>query len=488
MQTAQTSAPRNGTVRRWALCGAAFLAALANVPSSRANSSGAFTYQGSLKQSGSPINSTADFQFGVWTAASGGFQVGNTQTVTGVQVKNGLFTVTLNANYEIGGYGLLDGQPKWLNIAVRSPSGVGSYVTLTPRQGLTSAPYALSFIPGVYIGPSANNPIIVGSCTVPSVGYTNPVGLWADSVTDPNKGWAFPSEPTGVTGGSDTGYGVAGRSWYLYGTYGINAYGTGYASAGAYGKAFASQGIGVLGEAPGGVGVGVWGNTTDGYGVVGVASDGSAGNYGVYGATASIANGWGVYSSGDLGTTTNFYAGGTKFFRIDHPLDPANMYLQHACVESNEAVNMYKGHVTTDANGDATIQLPRYFDALNTNVEYHLTVIGQFAQAIVAQEIKDNEFTIKTDKPNVKVSWQVLGARQDGWVKAHPVVAEVAKPASERGKYIHPELFGATADLRINAAPKSRQAEPPHGAVLLSEQSGGTPYPIRRDGGQGSAN
>ena len=43
--------------------------------------------------------------------------------------------------------------------------------------------------------------------------------------------------------------------------------------------------------------------------------------------------------------------------------------------------------------------LPEYFEALNSDFRYKLTVIGQFAQAIVASEISHNQFTIRTDKP-----------------------------------------------------------------------------------------
>ena len=46
-------------------------------------------------------------------------------------------------------------------------------------------------------------------------------------------------------------------------------------------------------------------------------------------------------------------------------------------------MNVYNGNVTTDANGDATVILPDYFEALNRDFLYQLTVIGQFAQAIV---------------------------------------------------------------------------------------------------------
>jgi hypothetical protein len=80
---------------------------------------------------------------------------------------------------------------------------------------------------------------------------------------------------------------------------------------------------------------------------------------------------------------------------------------------------------------------------LNRDFRYQLTVIGQFAQAIVARKITNHSFTIKTDKPNVEVSWQVTGIRQDAWANAHRIPVEQVKPESERGSYLHPELFGA---------------------------------------------
>jgi hypothetical protein len=79
---------------------------------------------------------------------------------------------------------------------------------------------------------------------------------------------------------------------------------------------------------------------------------------------------------------------------------------------------------------------------LNRDFRYQLTVIGQFSQAIVAKEIENNRFNIKTDKPNVKVSWQVTGIRQDAYANAHPFVVERDKSTDERGYYLNPESFG----------------------------------------------
>jgi hypothetical protein len=73
---------------------------------------------------------------------------------------------------------------------------------------------------------------------------------------------------------------------------------------------------------------------------------------------------------------------GSGSFRIDHPLDPANKYLYHSFVESPDMMNVYNGNVVTDKNGRATVALPDYFEALNRDFRYQLTVVGQFAQAI----------------------------------------------------------------------------------------------------------
>jgi hypothetical protein len=155
-----------------------------------------------------------------------------------------------------------------------------------------------------------------------------------------------------------------------------------------------------------------------------------------------------VDGSANVTTSGNLHVGGTLTkasgtFKIDHPLDPANKYLSHSFVESPDMMNIYNGNIVTDRHGNATVELPSYFEALNQDFRYQLTVIGQFAQAIVVREIAGNRFTIKTSKPAVKVSWQVTGVRHDAYAEAHRVVVEEAKPEQERGTYLHPELFHA---------------------------------------------
>jgi hypothetical protein len=132
-------------------------------------------------------------------------------------------------------------------------------------------------------------------------------------------------------------------------------------------------------------------------------------------------------------------------FTVDHPTDPANKYLSHSFVESPEMLNVYSGTVTTNRAGVARVRLPAYFEALNRDFRYQLTVIGTFARAMVSEEIKGNEFAIRTDPGRVKVSWQVTGVRKDAWAEANRIPVEEPKSKAERGRYLHPELFGKKA-------------------------------------------
>jgi hypothetical protein len=203
---------------------------------------------------------------------------------------------------------------------------------------------------------------------------------------------------------------------------------------GVYGVGGSATGVGGLdgegGEFTGGSG----GAGGFGDGVFGVAGSGHAGLF--------LGD---VYVQGTLTATT-------KDFQIDHPLDPANKYLVHASVESSEMMNIYTGNVTTDSQGHATVQLPEWFEVLNTDFRYQLTVIGQFAQAIIGRKIENNRFEIRTSAPNVEVSWQVTGVRQDAYAKAHPLVVEKEKDARLKGFYIHPELYGAPGEKQIEWA------------------------------------
>lgn len=115
-------------------------------------------------------------------------------------------------------------------------------------------------------------------------------------------------------------------------------------------------------------------------------------------------------------------------------------------------MNIYTGNVTTDASGTATVQFPAWFETLNRDFRYQLTVIGQFAQAIVSRKIENNRFEIRTSVLDVEVSWQVTGVRHDPYAEAHPLVVEEPKDAHLRGYYLHPELYGAPSEKQLEWA------------------------------------
>ena len=137
-------------------------------------------------------------------------------------------------------------------------------------------------------------------------------------------------------------------------------------------------------------------------------------------------------------------------FMIDHPLDPANKYLSHSFVESPDMKNVYDGVTELDAAGEAVVELPEWFEALNKDFRYQLTCIGGFAPVYIAEEIAENRFRIAGGSPGMKVSWQVTGIRQDAYANTHRIPVEEDKPEEERGKYIFPELFGQPRTAAID--------------------------------------
>jgi hypothetical protein len=199
----------------------------------------------------------------------------------------------------------------------------------------------------------------------------------------------------------------------------------------------------------GGVGIRAGGGAGKGIGKRGGTGIIAEGGSGLDGATRGLA---GIFS-GDVQVIGILSKSGGSF-KIDHPLDPENKYLSHSFVESPDMMNIYNGNITTDHNGLAVVELPDYFESLNRDFRYQLTIIGQFAQAIVAQEVTDNRFTIQTSVPGVKVSWQVTGIRQDAWANQNRIQVEEVKSERERGLYLHPEAFGMEEERGVARALK----------------------------------
>lgn len=231
---------------------------------------------------------------------------------------------------------------------------------------------------------------------------------------------------------------------------------TGTGAAGVYGNnlrttgGYGTYGIGfngVVGETNYQAGFGVYGRNYD---AIGNFTANSVGTYGlgyigVWG-DQSNANGYSIYANGDLG------AAGTKTFNIDHPTDPENKYLRHFSIESNEVLNVYRGNATFDENGEAIVEMPSYFDAVNnTNCTYQLTPIGGYAPLFIKEKMDDGKFIIGGGNEGLEVSWTVHTERNDPYLQQNPSkrIVEVEKESWNKGKYLQPQLYGKSEDLKI---------------------------------------
>jgi hypothetical protein len=186
------------------------------------------------------------------------------------------------------------------------------------------------------------------------------------------------------------------------------------------------------------------------------------GPYGMY----AIGTRYGLYASGGTGTAYAAYfhrkvhvagtlSATTKHFLIDHPQDPANRTLSHACVEAPEMLTVYSGTVVLDARGSATVRLPRYFGALNSDVRYQLTPVGPTSSVVyVARKVERNSFRIGGGTAGQEVCWQVTGVRHDASAQRSPLRVEATKARADRGRYLDPAAFGKPATAAMHPVPR----------------------------------
>jgi hypothetical protein len=280
--------------------------------------------------------------------------------------------------------------------------------------------------------------------------------------------------PTLTTGGS----GGSG----LYVTGGLGGSGTTGSGQGGVGGEFyggepggdtAAPGDGV--HATGGIGVNIAGNglvatggsCSGGPGGVGIVA---AGGIGTGHVTALAGQFLGDVSiQGNLTVSGNIN-GAAKPWKIDHPLDPDNKFLLHVAVESPDMKDMYDGIVVLDEKGEAVVELPSYFEALNKDFRYQLTCVGTAAVVYVSKEIHENRFSIAGGKPGLKVSWQVTGVRKDAYANAHRIEVEVNKSPTEKGKLLHPIEQGRPESDGIASWASNAGASKPTASTATREE------------------
>ena len=288
----------------------------------------ALTYQGELRQSGSPVNGTADLRFRLFTAETNGAQVGSQLTASNAALASGRFTALLDF-----GAGAFGPDARWLEIDVRSPAGAGSFVTLAPRQRLTAAPvaqFALASLPWSVSGTSAyytggnvgvgtaaplfplhvettasrairaRNTAAGGQAYALEARNTSPTGTAIYAEAESPSTTTITNGVVGISN-SQVGRGVYGyatsNSGVNYGVYGIS---NSYSGVGVYGHGNGTNGdyVGVQG---------VTESTTTGSGVLGVASATTGDAYGVRGEVAGWGTGVSGYASHPTGDTIGGY-------------------------------------------------------------------------------------------------------------------------------------------------------------------------------------
>ena len=441
------------------------------------------------KTKASSFSASGVYGQGLSVGVAGQVQGANTAPT----IKVGVYGTGSNGS-GLGGIGVQGQSDNQSGVVGQSISGHGVYGTSTSSSsgygvyGQNNNGYGVvgSGARGVFgqsvssygvLGISDNNVGVWGECYVSGTGVVGS-GPGASTLSPGNVG----VYGTGSNGSSNGGIGVYGESDTNNGVVGVSTNSSDDSTAGvvgtgrngvvgqAIGSTTSSNGrVGVYGTASNGSdlgGIGVYGEGDTGFGMyaycpgqdgwgIGAVGDSNIG-IGVYTDAAtgilSFGNPTAGQFDGDVNVTGTLTKGG-GYFKIDHPLDPANKYLYHSFVESPDMKNVYDGVVTLDASGEASVTLPSWFEALNADFRYQLTPVGAASPNLhIAAEISNLSFKIAGGTAGMKVSWQVTGIRQDQWAKANPTKVEQDKATKDRGHYLYPELFGQPAEKGITTA------------------------------------
>ena len=263
-----------------------------------------------------------------------------------------------------------------------------------------------------------------GSSGTASGGDTNTTGGGASGGSGPNNCNGYGGVSLGAAGGG----GAGGRA--------VQTYAAGDLTVGA--------GITVtVGSGAGGGGGGVGANPGGGSCTGSTGGTGTAGNVSITwtmpSASRDLTVGKAISVSGDVTVVSNLTKGSGTFV-IDNPANPENELLYHSFVESPDALNEYVGTAIIGKDGEAIVQLPDYFEALNGNYQYFVRPVDTpMGGLYVKQEVKDNAFVIAGGKPDGQVSWMVTGIRRDPYILANPIIPEVEKGPDQlvdKGEYL----------------------------------------------------
>ncbi|MCP4709856.1 MAG: hypothetical protein GY869_14630, partial [Planctomycetes bacterium] len=198
----------------------------------------AFTYQGKLNVGGLPANGIYDLEFKLYDALTAGSQIDTTKLKEDVNLYDGYFTVSLD-------FGVLafNGDPRWLQIAVRPGTSTERPTALTPRQQISPTPYAIraatadSLVGGIGIDGSGStnfvakftgaktlgNSQIYDNGTNVGIGTTSPDSRLAVNglIESETGGFKFPDGTTQTTDGTNLWQTISSKIYYDAGLVGV---------------------------------------------------------------------------------------------------------------------------------------------------------------------------------------------------------------------------------------------------------------------------
>ena len=169
-----------------------------------------FTYQGRLTDGGNPANGDFGFTFRLFATSIGDTQIGQDQNIPVVTVENGVFTVTLDF-----GANAFSGADRFLEIIVYHTDASGIPVILSPRQRLTSTPYAIRALSATTAdtatnanqlgGTAANQFVLTGDARLSDARTPTPgSNSYIQNGTSPQAGSSFNISGDGAIGGNLT--------------------------------------------------------------------------------------------------------------------------------------------------------------------------------------------------------------------------------------------------------------------------------------------
>lgn len=106
----------------------------------------------------------------------------------------------------------------------------------------------------------------------------------------------------------------------------------------------------------------------------------------------------------------------TKSFKIDHPLDPQNKYLEHGSLEGPEHGIYQRGRAS--GYGDVTINLPGYFTALSED-SYSIIITSRTNTQLFVTENNAKMFKVSRIGPlrfikkYIEFDYLIIGERND---------------------------------------------------------------------------